>query len=167
MLIFIVSFGSEYTILQAPPSPKKPSEVSRLNVTVVLQKRLLEVADVICKQNKLLKLPAEVTVDKILEKFVEEIQQKDVFQAQTGTVEEVAAGIKQYFNSTLGTQLLYKQERQQFKELSDVTPSEYYGADHLLRLFVRFGPLLSQLSSEEDSQVILLSHLQLCLQLVA
>lgn len=32
---------------------------------------------------------------------------------------------------------------------------------------VRFGPILSQLSPEEDSQVILLSHLQLCLQLVS
>ena len=32
-------------------------------------------------------------------------------------MEEVAAGIKLYFNSMLGTQLLYKQEKQQFKEV--------------------------------------------------
>ena len=32
-------------------------------------------------------------------------------------MEEAAAGIKLYFNSMLGTQLLYKQEKQQFKEV--------------------------------------------------
>jgi len=36
---------------------------------------------------------------------------------RAGTLEELAAGIKQYFNLTLGTQLLYKQEKQQFKEV--------------------------------------------------
>ncbi|XP_065911948.1 mortality factor 4-like protein 1 isoform X2 [Dysidea avara] len=156
---------SQAASASAPSSPKKTKEFSsRIFISSPLQKKLLESADNICKHNKLLKLPAAMTVNKILDQFLEENRQTDVPRAQAGTLEELAAGIKQYFNLTLGTQLLYKQEKQQFKELTGVTPSECYGADHLLRLFVKYGPALSMLSTEEDSQVILLAHLQLFLQ---
>lgn len=53
------------------------------------------------------------------------------------TVAEIIKGLSHYFDIALPTVLLYKNERQQYKEVivDNLSPSRVYGAEHLLRLF--------------------------------
>lgn len=54
-------------------------------------------------------------------------------------VQEVVAGLREYFNVMLGTQLLYKFERPQYADIlqehKDKQASDIYGFIHLIRLF--------------------------------
>ncbi|CAN6482369.1 unnamed protein product [Victoria cruziana] len=51
--------------------------------------------------------------------------------------------------------LLYKQERQQYQEAisedNSISPSTIYGAEHLLRLFVKLPELLAYVNMEEET----------------
>lgn len=52
-------------------------------------------------------------------------------------MKEIVDGLRCYFDKALPAMLLYKEERQQYKEVIDdgASPSDVYGAEHLLRLF--------------------------------
>jgi mortality factor 4-like protein 1 len=67
-------------------------------------------------------------------------------------------GIRIYFDKALPVMLLYKKERKQYHEtvVDDVPPSMVYGAEHLLRLFVKLPELLAFVYIEEET----VTHLQ-------
>ena len=69
-----------------------------------------------------------------------------VGSADADILEEVIAGVREYFNKSLGRILLYRFERQQFYEVHKMIESghgehagkslcDMYGCEHLLRLF--------------------------------
>ena len=91
--------------------------------------------DLITRQKHLFYLSARKNVDSILQDYAN-------YKKSCGNtdneyaVNEVVAGIEEYFNVMLGTQLLYKFDRPQYAEILADHPhalmSKVYGAPHLL-----------------------------------
>uniref|UniRef100_A0A8B9IL31 Mortality factor 4-like protein 1 n=1 Tax=Anser cygnoides TaxID=8845 RepID=A0A8B9IL31_ANSCY len=113
--------------------------------------------------SQLFYLPAKKNVDSILEDYANYKKSRGNTDNKEYAVNEVVAGIKEYFNVMLGTQLLYKFERPQYAEIladhPDAPMSQVYGAPHLLRLFVRIGAMLAYTPLDEKSLALLLNYL--------
>ncbi|KAF5451293.1 hypothetical protein F2P56_026410 [Juglans regia] len=71
----------------------------------------------------------------------------------TDSIGEILKGIRCYFDKALPVMLLYKKERKQYHEavVDNVSPSTIYGAEHLLRLFVKLPELLAYVNIEEET----------------
>lgn len=108
----------------------------------------------ITKSYQLVRLPALYPVNRILDDYINQERPKcGDGTAASDLLDEVVAGLKEYFNRSLGRILLYKYERGQYEDLlgrisnaaddlSGRQLADVYGAEHLLRLF---GTLVSVL----------------------
>lgn len=100
----------------------------------------------ITKNLQLVQLPSSQPVSVILgeyQKFATATGHRN--STETDILEEVIAGLKEYFNKALGRLLLYRFEREQFydintrieqptDELAGKPLVDIYGGEHLLRL---------------------------------
>ncbi|XP_050943841.1 protein MRG1-like isoform X4 [Cucumis melo] len=122
-----------------------------IQIPVKLKKQLVDDSEFVTHLGKLVKLPRTPNVDDIMKKYLEYRLKKDATKDES--VGEIVKGLICYFDKALPVMLLYKSERQQYEELmiNDVSPSSIYGAEHLLRLFVRLPELLSQANIEEET----------------
>lgn len=117
------------------------------------------------RQQKLLDIPAKTTVHDIITAY---IQHKKSTKSTNINKElaytDVTLSLIEYFNAMLGCQLLYKFERPQYSEIleqhPDVPMSKLYGSFHLLRLFVKLGPMVAFTTLDEKSIQLLMVHLQ-------
>ncbi|XP_022751244.1 protein MRG1 isoform X2 [Durio zibethinus] len=123
----------------------------KIQIPSTLKKQLVDDWEFVTQQDKLVKLPRSPNVDDILTKYLENRSKKDGIM--TDSIGEILKGIRCYFDKALPVMLLYKKERQQYHEvvLDDVSPSTIYGAEHLLRLFVKFPELLAYVNIEEET----------------
>ncbi|CAM9349965.1 unnamed protein product [Heterosigma akashiwo] len=94
-------------------------------------------------ENTLVPLPRSPTVNDILQQFVES-RKLDITPS---AFEDFAEGLREFFDEALPLRLLYKSERKQYDDMfgdpSGKKPSEVYGAEHFLRLFVVLGDCLN------------------------
>jgi len=152
-----------------------PNKRQRLELPIVipepLKRVLVEDWDLVSRQTHLVVIPASVNVERVLNEYLKHREARPDPCIRS----EFAASLKEYFNIMLGPQLLYRFERNQFNALeesrrrsssgsgsgsSGFYPSRYYGAVHLLRLFVKLGTVLSYtpLSQEERRMLLDVSH---------
>ena len=94
-------------------------------------------------------------VEEILHSFLESKQKNKEITL------EVLEGVKLYFRSTLGLQLLYAQERTQYSNVKDkgIDVTEVYGVEHLLRLFVKLPSYVEETGIEEQTMATLQTKL--------
>ncbi|XP_047955450.1 protein MRG1 isoform X2 [Salvia hispanica] len=131
----------------------------KIHIPPSLKKRLVNDWEFITQQNKLVKLPRSPNVDDILTKYLEHRLKNDGMM--TDVVGEILNGLRCYFDKALPAILLYKKERLQYREaISDNTsPSTIYGAEHLLRLFVKLPELLAYVKIDEETLIRLRQRL--------
>lgn len=135
----------------------------RLHMPDRLKSLLVDDWENITKNLQLVKLPVEVPVSTILDMYAEqEAPKRVVGSAEADILEEIVAGVREYFNKALGRILLYRFERDQYLEifkktesgtddLAGKTMSDIYGGEHLLRLFVSLPELIAQTNMDPQS----------------
>jgi mortality factor 4-like protein 1 len=119
----------------------------RLFIPDSLKSILVDDWEKVTKDQKLAPVPSPTPVTKFLnEYYAAEAVHRRPQSADADILEEVVAGVKEYFNKSLGRILLYRFERQQYYEIhkqveaghgehAGDTLADVYGCEHLLRLF--------------------------------
>ena len=107
----------------------------------------------VTKNLSLVPLPSKPSANEILTSyFDEEKNKRHLGSPEADLLEEVVAGLKEYFEKCVGRILLYRFERQQYLEVYNAvqagtgeyegkTMGDIYGAEHLCRLFGESLPL--------------------------
>ncbi|KAF8471968.1 MRG-domain-containing protein [Kalaharituber pfeilii] len=135
----------------------------KLPIPDTLKAQLVDDWEYITKNQQLVPLPRNPNVVQILQHYREATPKKREGSAESDIFDEVIAGLKLYFDRSLGNILLYRFERQQLldirKEYPDKEASEIYGVEHLLRLFVSMPELLAHTNMDQQSVNKLREHL--------
>lgn len=134
-------------------SPEEPDHALKIPLPGTLKRQLVEDWEFVTQMGKLVKLPRFPSVQDIFKKYTDFKTKRD------GVVEdslvEVLNGLRSYFDKSLPAMLLYPQERAQYASAvphgSDISPSSIYGAEHLLRLFVKLSELLVYTNMEHEA----------------
>ncbi|ESW08761.2 hypothetical protein PHAVU_009G068400 [Phaseolus vulgaris] len=136
-----------------------PDKLVSIQIPPTLKKQLVDDSEFITHLGKLVKLPRSPNVKDILKNYFDYRLKKCGSMADS--VEEIMKGLCSYFDKALPVMLLYKTERQQYQEAcpANVFPSAIYGAEHLLRLFVKLPELLFHASIEEETLIGLQAQL--------
>ena len=122
----------------------------RVELSASLKRELIAGWERITLQGELVSLPRSVTAAEVLRRFEEDAKAKARSAEQAALAAACAAGLKAYFDGALRPSLLYAEERAQAEAAlasgeggnAKKEPSAVYGAEHLLRLFVKLPELM-------------------------
>jgi len=120
----------------------------------------------VCQKRRLCVIPAKITADQLISEYtrIKTLNKAEKMKNnKEKAIIEVTAGIREYFNVMLSSQLLYKHERTQYEQLiksePGLIPSKTYGVVHLLRLFTKLGEILIYTPLSEKSTNLLLFYI--------
>ncbi|KAI9482503.1 MRG-domain-containing protein [Zychaea mexicana] len=125
----------------------------KLPIPELLKGHLVDDWENVTKNQQLVPLPRTPSVSEILGQYYQHARGRE-----DETLQSVIDGVKLYFDKSLGTSLLYNAERKQFEEevqAAHKTPSDVYGIEHLLRLFVNMPTLMSQSNVDPETLSLL------------
>jgi hypothetical protein len=164
-------------------SPKKPDEIPKppdntvqseevfkskveikIKIPDELKSYIVDDWEQITRHRNLCLLPARLTVNQLLDNYASaKTSKQESKNNKERAIQEVSAGVREYFNVMLPSQLLYKHERPQYEELKrddpNLVPIKVYGAPHLLRLFTKLGESLVYTPLGERSTSLLVLYL--------
>ena len=141
----------------------------QLRLPQSMKLKLIEDWERITREKKLVPLPRETSIATLLDDFLQAKSKRTSHERLYGEVNE---GMRTYFNQSLGSILLYKYERKQFRDLKETAAGkdkplvELYGAEHLLRLFVKLPELLAQCKMQREHMQVLVSKLMELLKFI-
>ncbi|KAI1635499.1 MRG-domain-containing protein [Biscogniauxia mediterranea] len=152
--------GRDYELESEDAFHSRPS--IKLIIPDVLKALLVDDWENITKNFMLVPIPHPKPVTKVLEDYAAyEMPKRPAGSSQIDILEETLAGLKEYFDKSLGRILLYKFERVQYAdihkqwasdpELQGKGASDIYGAEHLTRLMVILPELIAQTNMDQQS----------------
>lgn len=145
-----IKFTDKPTLQQEETFNLRPA--IHINVPDHLKSILVDDWENVTKNLSLVPLPSKPSANEILTSyFDEEKNKRHLGSPEADLLEEVVAGLKEYFEKCVGRILLYRFERQQYLEVYNAVQGgtgEYegkgmgdiYGAEHLCRLFGKSLP---------------------------
>lgn len=156
-------------------SPPPPAERMKLKIPFKLQQQLVVDWENVQKR-RLVPLPRTPSVADVLEHWAAKQRRKKHTPTAIKAIRTLVDGLLQFFNDALPRCLLYRFERQQFeterekrvrsagkrsKRSAQVfDPSAVYGAEHLLRLFVKMPALLEEAEISEEDRAYFEPHMK-------
>lgn len=121
------------------PSSIKKRKVSLLNIPVFFYSLLDDENNYINLEKMLYHLPSNYTVERIVDEYKAQIE-ANKGDEKCKESNSYIDGLKEGFNTTMGSRLLYKFERHQYSDILAENPqkaaSQIYGAPHLIRFLV-------------------------------
>lgn len=142
------------TLVDDTQAGSSSSKRMTLRIPGPLKKCLIMDWENITRHNKLLRLPRPYTVSTVLQEYLgQKTQSPENLELNT----EVTVGLRRYFEHALPSILLYKLEREQYEQLvseheigqgeedvgTKAALADFYGVEHLARLFVKLPELLA------------------------
>lgn len=125
---------------------------ARIPIPIGLKKHLVDEWGLITQDpKKLLQLPRPINAQTVVMEYLEQ-KLKKVEGDQLERYQDLFQGLLLYFDKALPMILLFRYERDQYDQIVSKSqqnglpaplPSSIYGAEHLLRLFVRIPRLMS------------------------
>lgn len=128
----------------------------KIPVPDIIKSLLVDDWEEVTKNLSLIPLPASKPANMIIDEYFDEEKEKRFpGSAEMDLLEEVRSGLKEYFDVALGRTLLYRFERQQYKEAikawtegkgewkGRTCVGDVYGAEHLCRMIGMFSGSLA------------------------